>query len=126
MDGAVPFWVFAAPDCDEPGGLSDSGQVLKVRLTVTGIKHGNMGTAEAQFGIALLADVNNNGTVNLIDRILIDEFWRTGSAGSFTLRDCNVNSDAAGTVNVVDKIIATEVWRGNLGQSSVSSPCPLR
>ncbi len=123
---ADPNCKFAAPSCDEPDGLSDSGQALTVRVTVTGDDYANSGTAEAQFGIALLADVNNNGTVNLIDRILIDEFWRTGSAGSFTLRDCNVNSDAAGTVNVVDKIIATEVWRGNLSQSSVSSPCPLR
>jgi len=118
------FWTFAAPGCDEAGGLSDSGLVFKVRVTVTGLDHGNTGTAEADFGIALLGDVNNDGAVNVADRGIINAFWRTGAAGSFTLRDCDLNCD--GAVNVADRSVANAIWRGSLGQNFVSSPCPLR
>ena len=52
------YWTFAARGCDEPGGLSDSGQVFTVRVTVTGDDYGNTGQAEAEFGIALLCSVN--------------------------------------------------------------------
>ncbi|HIJ72234.1 MAG TPA: hypothetical protein HPP87_12895, partial [Planctomycetes bacterium] len=55
---------------------------------------------------------------------IINAFWRTGSAGGFTLRDCDLNCD--GSVTVVDRSIANAVWRGQLGQNSVTSPCPLR
>lgn len=118
------FWTFAAPGCDDPRGLSDSGQVFKVRLTVTGLDHGNTGTAEADFGIALLGDVNNDGVVNIADRSIINAFWRTGAAGSFTLNDCDLNCD--GAVNVADRSVANAIWRGSLGQNSVSSPCLFR
>jgi len=118
------FWTFAAPGCDEVGGLSDLGLPFKVRVTVTGLDHGNTGTAEADFGIALLGDVNNDGVVNVADRSIMNAFWRTGAAGSFTLRDCDLNCD--GTVNVADRSIANAIWRGALGQNSVSTPCPFR
>jgi len=118
------FWTFAAPGCDDLQGLSDSGQVFKVRLTVTGVEHGNTGTAEADFSIALLGDVNNDAVVNVAGRSTINAFWRNGAAGGFTLRDCDLNSD--GAVNVADRGIANAIWRGELGQNSVSSPCPLR
>ena len=106
------------------GGLSDSGQVV----TVTG-DCGNTGVAEAEFGIALLGDTNNDGVVNVADRSIANVFWRTGAAGPYTLRDCDVNCD--GVVNVADRSIANVIWRGILGQNSVSSPCeamllPLR
>jgi hypothetical protein len=118
------YWTFAARGCDEPGGLSDSGQTFTVRVTVTGDDYGNTGQAEGQFGIALLGDINNDGAVNVADRSIANAFWRTGSAGVYTLRDCDVNCD--GRVNVADRSIANAVWRGILGQNSVSSPCPLR
>jgi hypothetical protein len=118
------YWTFTARDCDEPGGLSDSGHTFTVRVTVTGEDYGNTGQSEAEFGIALLADTNNDGVVNVADRSIANAFWRTGSAGAYTLRDCDVNSD--GVVNVADRSIANAVWRGILGQNSVSSPCPLR
>ncbi len=117
-------WNFAAPNVNQPDGLSDSGQALTVKVTVTGDDYDNSGSAEAQFGIALLADVNNSAGINVADRSIINAFWRTGSAGSFTLKDCDVNSD--GSVNVADRSITNAVWRGQLGQSSVSSPCPFR
>ncbi|UCF43741.1 MAG: right-handed parallel beta-helix repeat-containing protein [Planctomycetota bacterium] len=122
--GNVPYLLFAARGCDEPGGLSDSGQVFTVRVTVTGDDYGNTGQAEAEFGIALLGDINNDGVVNVADRSIANAFWRTGSAGAYTLRDCDVNCD--GVVNVADRSIANAIWRGILGQNSVSSPCPLR
>jgi hypothetical protein len=118
------YWTFAARGCDEPGGLSDSGQTFTVRVTVTGDDYGNTGQAEADFGIALLGDTNNDGVVNVADRSIANAFWRTGSAGAYTLRDCDLNCD--GVVNVADRSIANTIWRGILGQNSVSTPCPLR
>jgi hypothetical protein len=118
------FCTFAAPGCDQPDGISDSGQALTIKVTVTGADFGNTGTAEAQFGIALLGDVNNDKVVNVADRSIINAFWRLGAAGSFTFTDCNINSDSA--VNVADRSIANAVWRGVLGQNSVTGPCPLR
>ena len=108
----------------EPGGLSDSGQTFTVRVTVTGDDYGNTGVAEAEFGIALLGDVNNDGIINVADRSIANVFWRTGSAGDYTLRDCDVNCD--GVVNVAGRSIANAIWRGIFGQNLVSSPCPLR
>jgi hypothetical protein len=117
-------WNFAAPGCDQPAGLSDLGQAITVKITVTGADYANTGSAEAQFGIALLGDVNNDAGVNVADRSIINVFWLTGSAGSFTLEDCDINSD--GAVNVADRSIANAVWRGQIGQNSVTSPCPFR
>jgi hypothetical protein len=119
-----PNCTFAAPSCNEPNGLSDSGQTFTVRVTVTGADFGNTGIAEAEFGIALLGDVNNDGVVNVADRSIINAFWRLGAAGPFTFRDCDVNCD--GAVNVADRSIANAIWRGVLGQNRVSNPCPLR
>jgi len=95
------FWIFAAPGCDEPCGISDLGEAFTVRVTVVGNHYGNSPISEAQFGIALLGDVNNDAVVNESDRGFINTFWRAGSAGSFTLRDCDVNCD--GVVNVADR-----------------------
>ena len=119
-----PNCTFAALGCDDPNGLSDSGQTFKVRVTVTGDDYGNTSIAEAEFGIALLGDVSNDGVVNVADRSIVNAFWRTGSAGAFTLRDCDVNCD--GVVNVADRSIANAIWRGTLGQNLVGSPCPFR
>ena len=119
-----PCCTFAAPGCDEPNGISDSGQPLTVKVTVTGDDCGNTGIAEAEFGIALLGDVNNDEVVNVADRAIINAFWRLGAAGPFTFIDCDINSD--GAVNVADRAIANAVWRGVLGENRVSSPCPLR
>jgi len=121
---ADTYWNFAAPDTNEPNGLSDSGQAITVKVTVTGDNYGNTGTAEAHFGIALLGDVNNDTVVDIADRSIINAFWRNGSAGSFTLRDCNVNCDDL--IDVADRSITNAIWRGILGQNSVSSPCPFR
>ncbi len=117
-------WTLAARACDEPGGLSDSGQTFKVRVRITGDDYGNTGVAEGQFGIALLGDVNNDAIINVADRSIANAFWRLGSVGTYTLRDCDVNSD--GIINVADRSIANAVWRGLLGQNSVTTPCPLR
>ena len=121
---ADPCCTFAAPSCNEPGGISDSGQAFTVRVTVTGTDFGNTGIAQAQFGIALLGDANNDGVVNIADRSIVNAFWRLGAAGPFTFNDCNVNGD--GAVNVADRSIANAVWRGVLGQNSVTGPCPFR
>lgn len=117
-------WTFTAPTCNEPNGLSDSGQPLTVEVTVTGDEYGNTVVARTQFGIALLGDINNDGVVNITDRSITNAFWRLGAAGSFTFTDCNVNCDTA--VNIADRAIANAVWRGVLGQNSVGSPCPFR
>jgi len=121
---ADPCCTFAAPNCNEPNGLSDSGQALTVKVTVTGNNCGNTATAEAQFGIALLGDVNNDTYVDVDDRGIINDFWQTGSAGDFTLRDCDLNCD--GYVNVADRGIVNAIWQGELGQNSVTSLCPYR
>ena len=117
-------WTFAARGCDEPAGLSDSGQTFKVRVRITGDDYGNTGVAQAEFGISLLGDVNNDAIINVADRSIANAFWRLGSVGAYTFRDCDVNSD--GIINVADRSIANAVWRGLFGQNSVSSPCPLR
>ncbi|MHC4676451.1 MAG: GLUG motif-containing protein, partial [Planctomycetota bacterium] len=83
------YWTFAARGCDEPGGLSDSGETFTVRVTITGDDYGNTGQAEAEFGIALLGDVNNDAIINVADRSIANAFWRMGSAGPYTLRDCD-------------------------------------
>jgi len=119
-----PFCTFAAPNCNESDGLSDSGQALAIKVTVTGDDYGNTAVSEASFGIALLGDVNNDRVVNVADRSIINAFWRSGAAGPFTFRDCDINCNEA--VNVADRSIVNAVWRGVLGQNQVSSPCPLR
>jgi len=121
---ADPCCRFAAPSCNEPGGISDSGQTFTVRVTITGADFGNTGIAEAEFGIALLGDANNDGVVNVADRAIINAFWRLGVAGPFTFTDCDINCDEV--INIADRAIANGVWRGVLGQNRVSSPCPLR
>ncbi|UCH51722.1 MAG: trypsin-like peptidase domain-containing protein [Chloroflexota bacterium] len=115
------YCTFAACGCDEPNGISDSGQPIGIKVKVTGNEHGNTGTAEIDFGIALLGDVNNDTVVNAADRAIINTFWRDGTAGSFTLRDCDLNCD--GVVNAADRAIANLVWRGYMGQNSVTNPC---
>jgi parallel beta-helix repeat protein len=77
---ADPCCTFAASSCNEPGGLSDSGQPLTVKVTVTGDDFDNIATAEAQFGISLLGDVNNDKKVDVADRSTINAFWRLGAA----------------------------------------------
>jgi len=121
---ADPVCIFAAPNCNEPGGLSDSGRPITITVTITGDDHGNTGTAQAQFGIALLGDVNNDTVINVVDRSIINVFWRLGAAGPFTFRNCDLNCD--GTINVNDRSIAHAIWRGVRCRNSVSEPCPLR
>ena len=115
---------FAAQNCSGMESISDSGQLFKVIVTVTGNDYGNTGTAEQVFGIALLGDVNNDCRVDLVDRSIINTFWQTGSAGKFSLRDCDLNCD--GFVDVTDRSIANVIWQGLLCLNKVSQPCPLR
>jgi hypothetical protein len=118
------FITFGASDCDQFGGISESGLAFEVKVTVVGGDYGNRGEVHAHFGIALLGDVNNDGVVNVADRSIVNTFWLSGSAGDFTLRDCDLNCDDV--VNVVDRSIANAIWRRSLCQNSVSTPCPLR
>ena len=118
------FWTFAAPGCDEPEGLSDSGQVFTVKVTITGDDYGNTGTAEIEFGIAVLGDVDNDTFVNLRDRQMVNDFWQEGSATGLTLRDCDVDCDDV--VNLKDRSITNDIWQGEIGQNLVSNPCPFR
>jgi len=118
------YWRLAARGSDEPAELSDLGETFTVRVTVTGDDYGDAGVAEAKFGIALLGDVNNDGVVDVADSAIVNAFWQTGSAGPYTMRDCDLNCD--GAVNIADHVIAEAIWQGILGQNSVSAPCPLR
>ena len=118
------FCTFAAPACDQPKGISDSGKPFKIRIVVTGNDYGNSAVAELQFGIALLGDVNNDSVVNVADNSIINAFWKTGSAAQFTLRDCDINCDD--TADITDCNLIDAVWQGLIGQNSVSAPCPLR
>jgi hypothetical protein len=118
------FWTFAAPPCDQLWGLSDSGRAFTVKVTVTGNDHGNTATAKVVFGIALLGDVDNNGVVDLQDRVLVNAFWRGGTVGFLSLRDCDVNCD--GVVDVTDRAIVNAIFQDRFGQKSVSTPCLLR
>jgi hypothetical protein len=117
-------WTFAAPGCDEPTGISDLGETFQVRVTVTRNDYGNTGSAQFQFGIALVGDVNNDRLVDVADRVITNAFWRRGSAGRFTLADCDVNCD--GVINVDDCDITNAIWGGTLGSNSIANPCPLR
>jgi hypothetical protein len=114
------FWTFAAPACDELGGLSDSGQAFTVKVTVTGNDYGNTATAKIGFGIILLGDVDNNGVVDMIDRVLVNNFWQLGPTGLLSLRDCDVNCD--GVVDATDRNIVNNIFQGKLGQNSVGTP----
>ncbi len=119
------FCSFAAPGCDISDGISDYGGLpYIVKVTVTGDDYGNVGSSAEWFGIALLGDVDNDGIVDVADRSIINVFWRKGSAGSFTFRDCDLDCD--GFVDVADRSIANAIWRGKLGQNSVSTACPFR
>jgi hypothetical protein len=118
------FWTFAARACDEPDGLSDSGQAFTVKVTVTGNDYGNTATTKIGFGTALLGDVDNNGVVDLQDRVLVNAFWQLGPIELLSLRDCDVNRD--GVVDVIDRAIVNAVFQGKLGQNSVGTPCLSR
>ncbi len=83
-----------------------------------------MGTAEVEFGIALLGDVNNDTFVNLKDRQMVNDYWQIGPATGLTLKDCDMNCD--GMVNLKDRSITNDIWQGEVGKNSVSSPCPFR
>jgi hypothetical protein len=115
---------FAAPGCDQPNGLSNAGLPYKIRVTVTGSDYGNTAAAEVEFGIALLSDINNDAVVDVTDRSIVNAFWRTGTAGVYSLRDCDVNCD--GVVDVADCSITNAIWVGILGRNSTGAPCPLR
>ena len=123
-------WEFAAPDCDDPCGISDSGQTFTVRVTITGNQHGNTGYAEAQFGIALLGDINNDRRVDIIDRSMINAFLRGSPPlpDSITMRDCDVFCDSSETVDITDKSVINAVLRGtvDIEPDNVSTACPLR
>jgi hypothetical protein len=95
-----------------------------VKVTITGNEVGNKTVAEVEFGMALLGDVNNDTLVDVADTTIINAFWQTGSAGDFTLQDCDINSD--NIVDVADITIANAVWKGSLCQNCVSNPCPFR
>jgi len=115
---------FAANSCKQPDGISDSGQAFRVIVTVMGNEHGNTGTAEQEFGIALLGDVNNDTRIDVADRSIINAFWRSGPIGKFTLRDCDLNCD--GVVDITDRTIANVLWRSAPCQNKITNPCPLR
>ncbi len=118
-------WTFAAPSCNDPYGISDSGQALTVRVTVTGDDCGNTGTAQAQFGIALLGDANNSGSITAADRAIVNGFFVDGSAGQYSLRDCDLN--CSGSVTAADRAIVNAAFYGEFEPSGgVSQPCPLR
>jgi len=115
---------FASRGCNEPTGISGLGETFQVKVTVTGNDHGNTGSAQLEFGIALLGDVNNDKYVDIADRSITNAFWRTGSAGPFTLADCDVNCD--NLVDIADRSITNAIWRGLLGSNSITHSCPLR
>jgi hypothetical protein len=117
-------YTFAARGCDEPNGVSDIGQTFTLRVTVSGKDHLNFGTADANFGICLLGDVNNDCVVDLADRSIINAFWKGIIPGNCALRDCDVNCD--GTVDLADRSIVNAVWKGTLCQNRIELPCPCR
>ncbi len=118
------FCTFAAPGCDQPKGLSNTGLPYKIRVIVTGNDYGNTATTEAEFGISLLGDINNDAVINVADRSIVNAFGQTGSAGSYSFRDCDINCD--GVVNIADRSITNAVCIGTLGQNSTDAPCQLR
>lgn len=101
---------FASPSCDTDG-FSYGRIPYSVRVTV---KENDViiGAMEDCFEIYLLGDVNHDGIVDVVDRSIVNAFWRRGFAGPFTAEDCDVNCD--GEINVVDRQIVNSVWRGFL------------
>jgi hypothetical protein len=49
------------------------------RLNQLTSREGGTFSVEAEFGIALLGDTNNDGVVNVADRSIANAFWRTGA-----------------------------------------------
>ncbi|MHC4647359.1 MAG: dockerin type I repeat-containing protein [Planctomycetota bacterium] len=117
-------WTFAAPGCDQVGAISDLGQAFEVQVTVRGNDYGNSGTARGRFGVALLGDVNNDCTVDVADRSIVNAFLLGVLSGPFSLRDCDVNCDEV--VDVADRSIVNAIWKGALCQNRVGNPCPCR
>jgi hypothetical protein len=118
------FCTFAALGCDQPKGLSNAGLPYKIRVIVTGNDYGNTATAEAEFGISLLGDINNDTVVDVADRSIVNAFCKFGVAGSYSLRDCDVNCD--GVVDVADRSITNAICVGTLGRNFTAAPCRLR
>jgi hypothetical protein len=120
------LWKLVAPGCNLPGGISNSGQTFKARVKVVGNDFGNYGVAEKEFAIALLGDVDNNGKVDGDDRSMVNLFWKTGSAGPYTLKDCDM--DRNGKVDSDDRSMVNLIWKKAIPgiRNSVASPCPLR
>ena len=118
------FWTFAAPACDKPRSLSDSGKSFIVKVIVTGNDYCNKAEAEVEFDISLLGDINNDAIVDVADRSISNAFCKFGSAGSYSLRDCDVNRD--GVVDVADRSITNAICVGTLGKNTAAAPCRLR
>ncbi len=116
------YWTIASNPANEPNEISMSGTQFEITLTVIGKEYGNFDTQSEKFSIVLLGDVNNDGIVNVKDAAIVNAYWKTGSAGSYTLKDCDLNSD--GTVNETDLDIVCSVWNGILGIDNVDVPPP--
>ena len=110
-------WTFAAPPCDQPQAISAIENGYKVSLTITSQTNGYQATNDTHFTIALLGDVNKDSIVNVIDCSIINAFWRTGKAGLYSTRDCDVNCD--GLIDVADRAVTDAVRKGALGQSTI-------
>jgi len=110
------------PTCEQQG-VSASGDSHLVRLTVIGEQFGNGGVAEIPFTIRPAGDVNDDGTVDELDRDLVSQFWASGSADGITLSDADVSCD--GEVNVLDRAIVNAIWRGVICQP-VRTAAPMR
>ncbi len=86
----------------------------RVKVTVTSSVSGLSAEETVEISVKLAGDVNGDGIVNIIDKVMVrDAFGQSGEPGSIA---ADVNLD--GVVNIIDKVIV----RNQFGQSGCACP----
>jgi len=98
-EGAI---VGAGPNVQfDPPNTSPHACPARVKLTVTSSKTGMSSSAILNIYVKTTGDVNGDGNVNVVDKVLVrNAFGQSGPPGWI---DADVNCD--GNVNVVDKVL---------------------
>jgi len=116
IDGGSIIGAGETVEFDPPGpSVYPSCDPYQVKVTVTSSASGLSTEETIDIHVKLAGDVDGNGVVNVVDKVLVrNSFGQSGPPGWV---DADVNCD--GYVNVVDKVLV----RNQFGQSGCG--CPL-
>jgi hypothetical protein len=89
-------------------GYSQAGVYAGVRFQVSDGQMTDYEDITVTVGNVLRSDVNDDGSVNVLDMIMIGQHWSETGAGGWIRED--VNED--GTVNVLDATLIGQNWTG--------------